>query len=125
MIVDTDVLIWASRGNARAVEILDEHAGFFISVVTYAEILQGARDRNEVRSFQKALRFWRAKTLHISEPISQRAMFLVERYALSHSVNLSDALIAATAIQHGETLMTGNRKHYSVIPDLDISEFKP
>jgi predicted nucleic acid-binding protein len=52
-------------------------------------------------------------------------MFLVERYALSHSVNLSDALIAATAIQHGETLMTGNRKHYSVIPDLDISEFKP
>ncbi len=125
MIVDTDVLIWASRSNKPAVCALEQNRGFRISVVTYAEIIQGARDMDEVRKFQKGLRFWAATILHVNESISQHAMFFVEHYALSHSVHLADALIAATAIHHGEPLLTGNRKHYAVVRDLALQEFRP
>jgi predicted nucleic acid-binding protein len=125
MIVDTDVLIWASRGNPKAVKLLDGNRGFRISVVAYAEIVQGARDKDEVRRFQKALRLWGATVLHVNESISQHALFFVERYALSHSVHLADALVAATAIHHGEPVLTGNRKHYAAIPDLELLQFQP
>ena len=125
MIVDTDVLIWASRGNAKAVRVLDQNRGFRISVVTYAEIIQGARDKTEVQKFQKALRLWGATVLHMNESISQHAMFFVERYALTHSLHLADALVAATAMHYGEVLLTGNRKHYGVVPDLTVQEFQP
>ncbi|MBI3986443.1 MAG: type II toxin-antitoxin system VapC family toxin [Lentisphaerae bacterium] len=124
MIVDTDVLIWASRDNKPAVHALEQNRGFRISVVTYAEIIQGSRDMDEVRKFQKGLRLWASAILHIDESISQHAMFFVERYALGHSVHLADALIAATAIHYGEPLLTGNRKHYAVIPDLALREFR-
>ncbi len=125
MIVDTDVLIWASRGNKRAVDVLERNLGFRISLVTFAEVVQGARNAGEVRKFQTALRLWGSTLVHINESISQHAMFFIERYALSHSVELADALIAATALHYNEILLTGNRKHYAVIPGLELQDFRP
>ena len=72
MIVDTDVLIWGARGNQRAARLLEQNRGFRISMVTYAEILEGVRDRDEARGFQKALRIWAAAVLHVNESISQQ-----------------------------------------------------
>ena len=37
---------------------------------------------------------------------------------------VADALIAATALQQGLRLLTGNAKHYGVIPGLDVMKFK-
>ena len=125
MIVDTDVLIWASRGNVKAAAALHREKGFHISVVTYMEIFQGIRNRQELNSFNKALRLWSATVLQINEEISQRAMFLVERYALSHSCFLSDGLVAATAIHFGQSLLTANVKHYGFITGLDVVRFRP
>jgi predicted nucleic acid-binding protein len=50
---------------------------------------------------------------------------LVEKYALSHSVHVADALIAATAISHGLPLLTANFKHFSAIGGLEVVAFKP
>lgn len=125
MIVDTDVLIWASRGNARAAKALQKAKGFRLSAVTYMEVVQGVRNKREFSAFQKALRIWSATIVHVNESISQHAMFFVERYGLSHSLYLADAFIAATAMHYGEPLLTANAKHYGVIPDLEIVEFAP
>ena len=43
MLVDTDVLIWVSRGNKKAIEYLDQIEQIFISDVTYMELIQGLR----------------------------------------------------------------------------------
>ncbi len=125
MIVDTDVLIWASRGNMKAVRALNRRRGFRISVVTYAEVFEGVRDKDEARKFQQGLRAWDATVIHVNESISQHAMFFVERYALSHSMHLADALVAASAMHYGEELLTCNKKHYAVIPDLQLRVFRP
>jgi predicted nucleic acid-binding protein len=125
MIVDSDVLIWASRGNEKAAQVLDQLQEFSVSAVTYMELLQGMRDKSELAAFKKALRIWNVRVVPINETISYHAMFFAERYCLSHSLFLADALVAATAEYCGEELLTGNSKHYSIIPDIQLKKFTP
>ena len=125
MLVDSDVLIWASRGNAKAVRKLEKEAGFSISAVTYMELCQGMRNKAELAAFKKALKIWRIQVVPIGEAISYQAMFFVERYCLSHSLCLADALIAATAGHLGEPLLTANAKLYSMIPEITLKQFRP
>ena len=125
MLVDTDVLIWNLRGNERAANLLDQQRGFFISAVSYMELLQGLRDKVELRELRQAIRFWDARVVQIDEEISARAMFLVEEYALSHGMQMADALIAATAVALGVSLVTANDRHYRHIEGLDIVVFRP
>ena len=63
--------------------------------------------------------------MQINETISTRAMFLVEDYFLSSSLELGDAIIASTALENQEILLTGNDKHYKFIPNIQIQKFKP
>jgi predicted nucleic acid-binding protein len=44
--------------------------------------------------------------------VGQRAGEYLRRYRKSHSVELGDALIAASAVTSGAMLWTRNRKHY-------------
>ena len=80
MIIDTDVLIWYMRGNERAYQLIEKLTGFSISVITYMELVQGMRNKNELNSLRKALHIWNTKILYISEEISAKAMFLVEQH---------------------------------------------
>lgn len=125
MLVDTDVLFWNLRGNDNAADFLDEGAGFSISAVTYMELLQGLRDKAEMRALRQALRFWEVEILPIERDISARAMFLVEEYALSHNMQMADALIAATALHFGDILATANDRHYRHIDGIEIVIFRP
>jgi len=61
----------------------------------------------------------------LSESIGQRAAALIERHALSDGLQLADALIAATAIEYGEKLATGNARHFRSIRNLELHAFKP
>jgi predicted nucleic acid-binding protein len=36
-----------------------------------------------------------------------------------------DAIVAATAIENGMTLATGNGKHFRPVKDLDLQVFRP
>ena len=123
MLVDTDVLIWYLRGNEKAYEVIENMSGFSLSVVTYMELVQGMRNKQELNSLRQALRGWNATIIYLSEEISAKAMFFVEQHFLSHSLELADALIGATAITHGVPLLTGNDRHYKVLNDLEVRKF--
>jgi len=125
MIIDTDVLIWYMKGNEKAYEVIESSNTFFISVVTYMELVQGMRNKTELVNLRKALLGWNAHILYISEEISAKAMFYVEQHYLSHSIQLADALIGATAIAYGHPLLTANDKHYKVLKDVQIEKFRP
>jgi len=49
----------------------------------------------------------------------------VQEYALSHSMMLADALIAATTVQNNDVLITANDKHYKFIPNIECKKFLP
>ncbi|MBC2714628.1 MAG: type II toxin-antitoxin system VapC family toxin [Desulfobacteraceae bacterium] len=125
MLVDTDVLIWYLKGNEKAYQVIENSSNFFISVVTYMELIQGMRNKKELNSLRKALHIWNAQILYISEEISAKAMFYVEQHFLSHSMQLADAFIGATAIAYGNPVLTGNDKHYKLLKDLEIKKFRP
>ena len=124
MLIDTDVLIWYMRGNSNALSAIKKYNGFAISVVTYMELVQGMRNKNELRLLRKALKAWNTKIIYITEEISSKAMFYVEQHYLSHSVQLADALIGATAVSHGIPLLTGNTKHYKIVKEIKLTKFK-
>ena len=123
MVIDTDVLIWYMRGNEKAYQVVENLDNFFISVVTYMELVQGLRNKKELNYLRKALHGWNAQILYLSEEISAKAMFYVEQHFLNHSMQLADALIGATAIAYGFPVLTGNDKHYKVMKDLEIKKF--
>lgn len=125
MIIDTDILIWYMKGNEKAYEVIDSSNTLFISVVTYMELVQGMRNKTELVNLRKALLGWNAHILYISEEISAKAMFYVEQHYLSHSIQLADALIGATAIAYGYPLLTANDKHYKVLKEVQIVKFRP
>jgi len=83
------------------------------------------RNKNEFTELRKALRSWNTKILFISEEISAKAMFYVEKHYLSHSLEMADALIAATAVANQLPILTANDKHYKMIKELRVRQFRP
>ncbi len=125
VIFDTDVMIWYFRGHAKASRAIESAESRTISVVTYMELLQGARDKREQILIRETLSALGFQTLPLSENVSHRAAIYMEEFALIAALCPMDALIAATSIEHALTLTTGNRKHFSVIKDLSTKWFKP
>ena len=117
MLFDTDVLIWALRGNPKAAAVIDDAEDRFISAVTYMELIQGARNKAE----QKLIK----ETVPIDENISLRATVFMEEFCLKSGMGLADALIFATACEHTITLCSANKKHYKEIASLTAKEFRP
>jgi len=124
-LIDTDILIWYLRGNQNAYDLIHSIGEFAISAVTYMELVQGMRDKEELKKLKKTLKQWRVKVIYMDMEISALALFYVEEYFLSHSMQLADALIGATCTNFGMTLYTANDKHYRFIKDLDIFVFRP
>lgn len=89
------------------------------------ELVQGVRDKGELRALRQSLSFWSARVVQIDEAISARACFLVEQYALSHAMQMADALIAATALELGFDLLTANDRRYRHVDGLAIEVFRP
>jgi len=69
-LIDTDVLIWYLRGNKKAYELIHSLNGFCISSVTYMELIQGMRDKNELKLLQRTFKNWDVKIIFISEEIT-------------------------------------------------------
>ena len=125
MLIDTDVLVWMTRGHIGAAQRLSQLLPWKLSVVTYIELAQGCRTKVELNRLKKGLAQSEAQIIPLTPAISERAMALIDGYVLSHGLQLGDALIAATALAHGLTLLSGNVKHFAKLPQLRLEAFKP
>ena len=125
MLVDTDVLIWHLRGYPQATRRLDELGALTLSAVSYLEVLQGMRNKAELVAVKKMLAHRAATLLPVSETITQRAIELMEAITLSHGLQMGDALIAATALDHGLPVLTANVKHFGAVQGLTVEAFTP
>jgi predicted nucleic acid-binding protein len=125
VLIDTDVLIWLTRGNANAQRVLAALTDWSVSSITYMELVQGCRNKLELKALQKAFKSGPGSVLPLTPSISEQATLLVESHALSRNLFLANALIAATALEHGLPLLTGNAKHFRLVPGLQLVVFKP
>jgi predicted nucleic acid-binding protein len=125
MVIDSDVLIWFLHRNKKAYDIVLTNSPFKISVVNYAELIQGCKNKRVLNSMKKDIMGLDTEIVQINEIISGSAMELIEKYFLSHSLALPDALVASTALYLNEPLLTANAKHYRFIPGLKLEIFRP
>jgi len=123
-LVDTDVFIWYLRGNQNAKELFHS-IDFCISSITYMELIQGMRNKQELKMLQKMIKSWDIKVIYIDQEISSKALFYMEEYFLSHTMELADSLIGATCTKYGLKLITANDKHYKVLRGIDMEIFRP
>ena len=125
MMVDTDVLFWHMRGHERAKRVVDGLGRFRISGVTYMEILQGLRNQAELRELKRFMVNREIECLPVDRATTDRAIYLMERFTLSHGLRMGDALIAATVDLLGDKLLTANAGHYRMVPGVELERFRP
>lgn len=89
------------------------------------ELLQGSRDKKESITIKDFLKLNVSRIIHPDEKISEKAIILIERHALSDGLRTVDALIASTALTGNAFLATANYKHFKGIHNLDILRFEP
>jgi predicted nucleic acid-binding protein len=101
ILCDTNILIEVYKGNEKVIRELVKmgQQNIAISDVTSAELLFGARNKEELKILKKDLE--KLTCIPINSQISNLSVQLVEKYSLSHKLTLPDALIAATAMVYG------------------------
>lgn len=125
LLIDSDVLVWLTRGHLGAAQRLQGISPWRISAVTYMELAQGCRDKIELDRLKKGLTARNTEVLPLTPAISGRAVDLIDSLSLSHGMRLADALIASTAIEHELTLLSANAKNFGTVGGLQLEAFMP
>ena len=114
LLLDTTVLIDAMRGRAAVLTALAEavRSGHELgtSALNLAEVYSGIRNNEEslAREFLASLTCY-----PVTDSIAERGGRLRNEWARRGiSLGLADAVIAATALEHGLRLATDNRKDF-------------
>ena len=58
-LVDSDILIWLMRGEVRAKVFLETLPAIALSVVNHIELIQGMRNRRELKALRDFTRLWK------------------------------------------------------------------
>jgi predicted nucleic acid-binding protein len=89
-----------------------------LSAITLMELYQGMGNKAELAQIKKKLRFY--DIVQVDSHISKVAIELIERFKLSHSLQIPDAIIGATAIVYNIPLYTYNVKDFNFMPNISI-----
>jgi hypothetical protein len=118
-LIDTDVIIDYLRGRERTVNFLEALQGeLLVSVITIAELYSGIRGQEEERAIEQFLLAF--SILPMDEKVARRGGYYRRDYGASHGTGLADSLIAASAEEANAVLVTSNRRHYPMLPDVQM-----
>jgi predicted nucleic acid-binding protein len=123
VLVDTDILIEVSRATPSTLDLWialsHSHEQILYSPISEAELWQGVRPR-EMWALRNLLS--ELECVLIDKRIGRKAGDYLRQYRKSHGVQMSDALIAASAVLNEAWLWTRNLKHY---PMPDVMLYSP
>jgi predicted nucleic acid-binding protein len=131
VLLDTDVLseILKQRHQnvvARAVDYLRSHGSFAFSAFTRFEISRGFREKGATNQLTRFKEFCRHSTIiSVTDSVLDRAeeLWVFARRG-GHPVGDADLIIAATALETGRVLVTGNTAHYEWISGLALQNWR-
>jgi predicted nucleic acid-binding protein len=113
-LIDSDVIIWALRGRKDTMELLlklSEEEPLACSAVNVLEVESGAKPL-EMKSVREHLGGYEVLPV-LTSTAQKAAEILRANFRKPHRGEWADAIIAATAIINGLTLVTYNIRHYS------------
>lgn len=119
ILLDSNILIDILKGREQTIRTVESFSGnLFISAASAMELYYGAFNKAENKKIERFLFLF--EIVQIDEEISKLAVTLVNKYAQSHTLDIPDVLIAATAIVHHYQLFTYNIKDFKYINDLRL-----
>ena len=123
VVCDTSIVIQYIRNDLETSLQLDK-VGFtnlYISVVTYAEVLNGTNKSHRKLVVERLQRF---NLIHFDKSISKYfkslSLFLLNK---NNHIPIVDIIIASTAIEYGFEVFTLNKKDFQPIPGIKL--YKP
>lgn len=117
-LVDTNILIYHTRGSSRSTEFLADlisRSSFFISILTEIEFL--GWDKHTPEGFEKCKKLIETARIYpVNEAVATRAIELKRKTR----IKLADAVIAATAIEQGLNLATRNTEDFKAVEGIVV-----
>lgn len=130
-LLDTDILSEVLKRKdpqvlATAGQYLAEHQRFAFSAITLYEVIRGLQANGATRQLAEFLNtVGTSDVLPISTPVLMRAANLwAEGQNAGYPHDDADLIIAATALENGLVLVTGNTSHFSWIKGLQLSDWR-
>lgn len=124
-LLDSDVLIQHLRGHGATTDLLTRSAlngPLGIAAICRTEVIAGMRDKERAAT----MRFLDALACYpLDASVADRAGELI-RHSRCRGImiDVPDAIIAATALEHGLVLLTYNARHFP-IPELKLFQDMP
>ena len=126
-VLDTDVCVEILRGNEELIERRRRTSGPVVTTwITAAELYYGAARSNAPQ--ESGLLVWQfLATLEILElelqAVQRFGRLKAALEAEGRRLADFDLLIAAVALSRRAVLVTGNRRHYERVPDLQLEDW--
>jgi tRNA(fMet)-specific endonuclease VapC len=122
-LIDTDTLIYSLKSNEAVHRKFEQHAAATkaISVITYGELLFGARGSQQaIKNLATVKRIAELfPVLDVTAPVMETfAELKTSLYKSGTPLDDMDLIIAATALFHNMVVVTNNDRHFSRIPGL-------
>lgn len=118
VLCDTNIFIHAFNGRQDTIDKMDE-IGFdeiVISSISVMELYQGMSNKSELDRTKKKIKFY--SVVEIDSQTSKLATDLVQKFNLSHNLQIPDALLGATSIVNQIPFFTYNTKDFVFMPGI-------
>lgn len=121
MPIDSSIVIDHLRGRTEARQFLQDcqqRGDLSSHAVVVAEVMAGARNRADQDQIERLFASFRIA--QISEIDSSHSIQLLTRHRLASGDGWLDCIIAATALQLAEPVVTLNVRHFSIFTGLQV-----
>lgn len=115
ILLDSNILIYASKGEFSFDELFDQYDEFYISVITFIEVM-GFDFKNEIEEklIREYLNFF--DIIYLDSEIAE----ITIKIRKEKKIKLPDALILATAVSKGCSILTKNEQDFYSYESVNI-----
>ncbi|WP_299584437.1 type II toxin-antitoxin system VapC family toxin [Mucilaginibacter sp.] len=120
VLCDTNIFISLFRNIQQTVEELEiiGSENVLIPSISVMELYRGMQYKKEMAEMQKKITQY--NILHYNEEVSRNAIWLINKFKLSHNLQIPDAIIGAMSIVYNIELFTYNLKDFKFIPGIKL-----
>ena len=120
VICDTNILISLFRNIQQTVDDLETigSGNVLVPSVSVMELYRGMLNKKEMSEMQRKIS--RYNILHFNEEVSKRSIELVNKFKLSHNLQIPDAIIGSMSVVYNIDLFTYNKKDFRFIPGIKL-----
>lgn len=82
------------------------------------ELYRGMLDKKDMLNMQRKIKQY--NVLHFNDAVSNLSIELINKYKLSHNLEIPDAIIGAMSVVYNLELFTYNTKDFKFIPGIKL-----